>query len=96
MTRRLIPILLATLALAGAANAQAADAGRGRLLYETGCNACHTQQPHWRDKRLATDPARLAAEVRRWAGIAGMGWSEEDVQDVVAYLDEAFYHLPAR
>ena len=36
--------------------AQAAPVpGRGELLYDTHCRGCHTEQVHWRDKKLATE-----------------------------------------
>ncbi|MEZ5652570.1 MAG: cytochrome c [Burkholderiaceae bacterium] len=94
MDRRSLSGVLLAVALGCQGDAFAADANRGRLLYDTGCNACHTQQAHWREKRVATDLASLASQVRRWAGVAGFNWSEEEIQDVVLYLDDAIYRFP--
>jgi len=80
---------------AAAAQAQAPTAtARGELLYSTHCQACHTTQVHWRDKRLATDWAGLAAQVERWQANARLGWSAEDVDAVARYLNARYYRFP--
>lgn len=71
-----------------------ADAGRGRLLYETACIACHTTQAHWRDKRLVQNWADLVGQVGRWQKAAGQNWGAADIHDVAAYLNGRFYRVP--
>lgn len=70
-----------------------ADAGRGRLLYQTACAACHTEQAHWREQRLVHDWGDLVYQVTRWQNNAGQGWRAEDIEDVAAFLNQRFYHL---
>ena len=72
----------------------AAAPSRGELLYETHCIACHTTQVHWRDQRLVSNYAGLVAQVVRWQGNTGLGWTSEEVREVARYLDVTFYHLP--
>lgn len=98
MNWRQTSAVMVALALGCGSGSSAAETetSRGRLLYETGCIACHTQQAHWRDKRVAADLRSLVGEVRRWAGLTGLGWNEEEIQHVVLYLDQAFYRFPAR
>lgn len=67
---------------------------RGELLYTTHCIACHNSQMHWRDQRLATDWASLRAQVRRWQGVANLGWSDDDIRDVARHLNERIYRYP--
>jgi mono/diheme cytochrome c family protein len=75
--------------------AQAGPAvGRGELLYDTHCRACHTEQVHWRDKRAAKDWSGLKEEVWRWQAAAGLRWSEDDIAAVARHLNETIYHLP--
>ena len=81
--------LLAVLAVLPAA-AQSPPS-RGELLYTTHCIACHNSQMHWRDKRLATDWASLQAQVRRWQGVAKLGWNEDDILEVTRHLNERIY-----
>ena len=72
----------------------AAQSGRGELLYSTYCDGCHTEQVHWREKKLATNWTILVAEVRRWQAIAKLEWSRDDVEAVARYLNALHYHYP--
>ena len=98
MTRMIKPAfamwLLWSLLAAVDAVAQPAST-RGEMLYATNCNACHTAQIHWRDKKIATNWNSLVAEVRRWQANAGLRWSDEEINDVARYLDSAYYGYPA-
>jgi len=75
-----------------AATAQPVDnPSRGQLLYATHCVACHSTQMHWRANKRATDWASLRVQVRRWQGIQGLGWSDQDIDDVARYLNTLYY-----
>jgi mono/diheme cytochrome c family protein len=88
-------ILAAALFAAGAQPAGAADAERGRGLYELHCGGCHYERVHqrerWRSKIKTT--AALRAEVARWAKETGRRLSAEDVEDIAEYLDRSHYQL---
>lgn len=86
--------LLAALSAAGPALAQGATPGRGQLLYETHCVACHDTQKHWRDDRIVRDWAGLVEQVRRWQGRASLNWPEADVLAVASHLNDRIYRLP--
>lgn len=91
MKRLAVPLLM----LLAVQAAPAADApSRGELLYGTHCIACHNSQMHWRDKRLATDWPELVAQVRRWQGVAKLGWSEDDILEVARHLNQRIYRYP--
>jgi mono/diheme cytochrome c family protein len=64
---------------------------RGELLYSTHCAACHTSEIHWREKKLATDLDSLKFQVRRWQASIGLNWTEDEITDVVSYLNAAYY-----
>lgn len=64
---------------------------RGRLLYSTHCNVCHTSQVHWRDQKKVTDWNSLVTQVRHWQGIAGLNWTDDEIVDVAHYLNDMFY-----
>ena len=66
---------------------------RGELLYTTHCIACHTTQMHWRDQRLATDWLGLQAQVRRWQGVAKLGWTDDDILEVTRHLNDRIYRF---
>jgi mono/diheme cytochrome c family protein len=97
MKRTPILLLVALLQAALPLHAQApviSAPSRGELLYTTHCVACHTTQVHWRDGRLVTDFAGLVAQVGRWQTNTGLGWSSEEIQDVVRYLNTTIYRFP--
>ncbi len=78
----------------GKSEPAAADMLRGGELYGTYCIACHTAQVHWRDKRLVQSWGDLRYQVSRWQKVAGQNWSEEEINDVAAYLNGLFYGVP--
>ncbi len=93
-----IPGALITLALAvspGLSAAQAlGDAGRGKVLYETRCVACHEISVHNRNARKAATFTGLRAQVERWSEQVGGSWSAGEVDDVTLYLNQRFYRFP--
>ena len=79
---------------AGMREAAAADAGRGELLYNTHCIACHTSKMHWRDQRLAQNWTSLNMQVRRWQSSIQLDWDDDDIDKVAAYLNRLYYRFP--
>lgn len=94
---RTISLFLALMLLLGAnseASAQPADAlVRGKLLYATHCIACHAVEIHWREKKLVNNWNSLKTQVYRWQEAAGLRWSEDDIEQVSAYLSTEYYHF---
>lgn len=83
-------IATAALMLPSAADA---DIERGRLLYENHCAFCHASTVHIRDQRKAGTPAELRAWIQRWSGELKLKWQENDVNDVLLYLNSRYYHF---
>ena len=72
--------------------AHAADAERGRALYEARCDLCHRTSVHVREARKAMSFEGLRQQVVRWnAEIGGGTWSREEVDDVTLYLNSRYY-----
>lgn len=69
---------------------------RGKLLYATHCVSCHSVEMHWREKKLASNWGSLKFQVDRWQKAAGLGWEEEDIEQVSAYLNATYYHFSAQ
>jgi mono/diheme cytochrome c family protein len=88
------PLVALAVILVLAPAAPALAQSRGALLYSTHCIACHSEQMHWRQKKLVTDWPSLKAQVRRWQAEAALDWSDDDVAEVARYLNEEFYRLP--
>jgi mono/diheme cytochrome c family protein len=75
--------------------AWAQDAGRGKLLYDTHCVACHYERIHDRDpsRSLIRSFAGLQAEVANRARLTNQRFSEEDLAEIAEYLNRSHYHL---
>ena len=77
----------------GQASAQLPDTTRGRLLYENHCVVCHTQKVHRRTPPMPIDVQDLRRIVSSWAKEQNLRWSQQDIEDVVYYLDRTHYRL---
>jgi mono/diheme cytochrome c family protein len=87
-------IAMLAASLAWSPLALAADADRGRNLYESHCEGCHAESVHGREKRAATDFESARSWVRRWGVNLGLAWTEDDVNDVTVYLNSRYYRFP--
>jgi hypothetical protein len=85
--------LLAFAALA-AAPANAADAARGRALYENHCEHCHTPKIHSRANKLPISKHEVRLIVDDWRRQVNLPWTPEEVEDVVEYLNVTRYKFP--
>lgn len=93
---RLLPIALTTVlavTLAGIPTAGAADAERGRIVYEAKCGGCHSESVHGRQKRLAHDFEQVRGWVLRWSANLGLAWTNSEVDDVSVHLNDRFYRF---
>jgi mono/diheme cytochrome c family protein len=73
--------------------ASMAEFDRGQALYENHCRECHESLAHTRDGRHVASLDALRARVASWSVHSGLGWSDEDVDDVADYLNRQFYRL---
>lgn len=78
------------LALSAAA-ADLPDPERGRALYENHCVVCHTSKVHRRYPPSAIDREALRYIVRVWVEEQSLRWNENDIRDVVEYLNRTYY-----
>lgn len=90
-------LLVASAALALPSWAQVLpDSDRGRLLYDNHCVVCHTSKVHRRIPPLPIDVKELRQIVTVWAREENLSWSEQDIADVVEYLDRTYYRMLRR
>ncbi len=88
-------IMSLAMSLTGLAGAHAAaDAQRGKVLYETRCNACHGSGVHQRNAPKAKSFDGLRTQVLRWSAQAGGSWSAEEIDDLTLYLNQRYYRFP--
>jgi cytochrome c553 len=84
-------ILISSLLFIPAAVVSAADAGHGKSLVQQNCTACHDNGVYTRDNRRVTSLEGLNNQVKRCELTLELKWFEDDVKDVVTYLNESFY-----
>jgi len=87
------------LSLAG--TTMAADVNRGKSLHDDNCIECHVSivggdgsgiytRP---DRRIESLPA-LRSQVNRCKNSMGVSWPQDQIDDVVAYLNSMYYKFP--
>lgn len=81
------------LTLAGHAHAQLPDTARGQALYENHCQVCHSSKVHARVNRLPVARAEVRDIVEKWQAQQKLSWSSNEVDDVVAYLNQTWYRF---
>lgn len=76
----------------------AADIERGKQLHDENCLKCHTSimggDPntiYTREDRRIGSFAALDKQVRRCKTSLGASWPDDQIDDVVTYLNETFY-----
>lgn len=94
----LFPALLASGVIIGSGPVQGADLKEGQALHEANCIACHASltdgKPdtlYTRKDRLVNSLADLQKQVRRCELNLELQWFDDQIDDVVAYLNKNFY-----
>jgi hypothetical protein len=68
-----------------------ADAARGQELHDKHCMKCHDTSVYTRENRRVTSQDSLVTQVKRCELNLGLRWFDNDVNDVVEYLNQSFY-----
>jgi len=72
----------------------AQDFDRGRLLHENHCRMCHDSIAYKRGEKIAKNYTEVLAQVTRWQTNTGLGWSQDDIDNVAAYIARRYYKYP--
>ncbi len=67
---------------------------RGQMLYENHCTSCHESVLFIRERRDVKTLPALGEEVRRWVRETKLPWGNEEIAEVVGYLNRSFYRFP--
>jgi mono/diheme cytochrome c family protein len=68
-----------------------ADVQRGKELHDDHCMKCHDDSVYTRDEHFVSSKEALIAQVNQCALNTDTQWSDEDVNDVVDYLNATYY-----
>ena len=83
--------LALTLAVLLGNAAAATDPEHGKALLEERCTKCHDSSVYTRKDRFITSKEALAKQVNRCSINTGAQWFDEDIADVVDYLNATYY-----
>jgi mono/diheme cytochrome c family protein len=86
-------LLCSLLLLLGTTAVRAADPAQGKHLVEQHCTRCHGSEPFTRPDRRVSSLQALQKQVRMCQGAQDLDWQDEQIDDVVAYLNDNFYHF---
>ncbi|PWR00233.1 hypothetical protein [Leucothrix pacifica] len=89
-------ILLAAITLSFAGSVFAAgDATNGKVLFEKrDCLSCHGTEAFTSEDRKIKNLKALEVQVRLCDSNLNNNWFDEEIHDVVAYLNEQYYKFP--
>lgn len=93
MTRRHLLLTLCAAACLSAPGLVSADPANGERLHQMHCQQCHDSQVYTRENHFVTSMPGLESQVRRCEQNIGLKMFDDEVQDVVDYLDQHFYHF---
>lgn len=68
-----------------------ADINHGMELHQEHCMRCHQSEIYTRQNRIVNNLEQLAKRVRECELANELTWFEEDVEDVIAYLNANYY-----
>jgi cytochrome c2 len=69
----------------------AADTGHGQDLVNKHCTRCHDDGIYTREEHRVTTLNGLQNQVRRCDINLGLKWFDDDINDVVIYLNNQYY-----
>lgn len=88
--------MVATLTLPWHVPASAAgspDIEHGKTLHETYCLKCHGTKIYTRPDRRIQSIDALRNQLERCKTSLGASWPEQDIRDLLHYLNQEFYHF---
>jgi mono/diheme cytochrome c family protein len=92
MTKKISAIVV-LLWMSFGAGAQTQDPVLGKELYGGRCLGCHKDAPYGKGPPMALNLENLRAMAKLWDSISpGTLWTKQDVDDVVSYLNQKYYH----
>ncbi len=92
MKRRLL-LAFAALAAADAHTALPGNSEEGKRLHDENCTGCHDAGVYAPERRQVRTLDGLREQIGGCNHMAGAHFSSEQLQSVLKYLNDSFYHL---
>ncbi len=70
-----------------------ADIENGQALHAEKCVKCHDSSAYTRSPRRVNDLPQLGVQVRACKDNLGITWFDDEVDDVIIYLNQKYYHF---
>lgn len=71
----------------------AGDAVNGNQLHQANCVRCHDGSVYTRENRRVSSLPKLGTQVRTCRDMLGITWFDDEVDDVIVYLNQTYYHF---
>lgn len=72
---------------------RAANIENGDDLHFENCTGCHDTTVYTRENRNVQSLSRLGAQVRFCKDNLELTWFDDEVEDVIGYLNKEYYHF---
>jgi len=76
-----------------AAPSFATDIFNGDELHSQSCTGCHDSAVYTRENRIVQTLPKLGAQVRFCKNNLGINWFDDEVEDVIGFLNINHYHF---
>ena len=93
MHRRNMRLIISFIATALSSSAGAADLKAGAKLHQDKCMQCHDSGVYTREQRRVTSLQGLREQVKRCELSLGLTWFDDQIEDVVQYLNDSYYNF---
>jgi hypothetical protein len=91
--RTAVTLLIAAGVAIGIGAISAGAAEPAQVTHDTYCIACHDTSVYTRNDRLADDFDAVREQVDRWQGNISLGWSNEEIDEMTAWLARRYYRM---
>jgi hypothetical protein len=85
--------ILIIFALLFSSSVWSADTENGETLHAENCVKCHDSSAYTRNPRRVNDLQQLGVQVRACKDNLGITWFDDEVDDVILYLNQKYYHF---
>jgi len=93
MNRTLLTVCLMTASLNAGAALLPGNSLNGKKLHDENCVSCHTTRAYTRPDHHVRSVEGLIGQVNGCVKQLNLKFSRDQINDVVNYLDESFYHF---
>lgn len=73
--------------------ASAANSENGKRLHDSHCTRCHNSEIYTRPDRTVHSLEELKKRVHQCVLMAALPWFDEEIEDVIEYLNVYFYNF---